>query len=72
MTRLVAVIVDGLLAEDDDARSFLVYDALQDFGDCERLDISLRKGALRVSPHLYNTHNDIDGPLDVKSTKELP
>ncbi|HUU94634.1 MAG TPA: aminotransferase class V-fold PLP-dependent enzyme [Phycisphaerae bacterium] len=31
----------------------------------EGIDISLRKGALRVSPHLYNTQRDIERLLDV-------
>ena len=25
-----------------------------------RVDVSLRRGALRVSPHVYNTEQDID------------
>ncbi len=29
------------------------------------IDISLRKGSLRVSPHLYNTEHDIDALLEV-------
>ena len=38
---LVAVVVDRLLAEDHQFRSFLGDDALEDLGDRERLDIFL-------------------------------
>lgn len=34
----------------------------------EGIDISLRRGALRVSPHLYNTRQQIDELLDVLSS----
>ena len=36
MPRLVAVVIDGLLTQDDDFRTFLFNDGLQDFGNCQR------------------------------------
>ena len=35
---LIAVVVDRLLAENDEARFFGIDQRLEDFGDCERLD----------------------------------
>jgi cysteine desulfurase/selenocysteine lyase len=41
-----------------------IYDRLKG----ERIDISLREGNLRISPHLYNTPDDIDHMLSVLSS----
>ena len=38
LSGLIAVVVDRLLAEDDEVRLFRLDDALEDFRDCERLD----------------------------------
>ena len=38
LTGLIAVVVDGLLAEDDEVGLLGLDDALEDLGDCERLD----------------------------------
>ena len=42
LTRLVGVVVDRLLAEDDELRPLLLHDALEDLGDRERLDCARR------------------------------
>jgi selenocysteine lyase/cysteine desulfurase len=46
------------------ARNPVVYRALADAG----IDIALRGGLLRLSPHLYNSPADIDRALAVLNT----
>lgn len=50
-----------LLTHVDRDRNSAVYDALRRAG----VDIALRAGNLRISPHLHNTVSDIDRVLDV-------
>ncbi|MBN1271486.1 MAG: aminotransferase class V-fold PLP-dependent enzyme [Candidatus Aminicenantes bacterium] len=42
-------------------RNSAIYETLK----ANKIDISLREGNLRVSPHLYNTTNDIDHLLSI-------
>lgn len=50
-----------LLRHPDDERTATTFTALTD----ARIDIAQRAGRLRLSPHLYNTHTQIDRVLDV-------
>ena len=49
-------------------RNIRVFERLRDRG----IDISLRRGTLRISPHLYNTERDIDQALDVLNSAAPP
>ena len=50
-----------LLRGHTDRQTRLAFEALGDAG----VDVAVRAGAVRVSPHLHNTDADIDRLLDV-------
>ena len=50
-----------LITHRDSDRNAQIHRKLAEDG----IDVALRKGSLRVSPHLYNTTNDIDRLLGV-------
>ena len=49
-------------------RTEALFERLTDAG----VDVALRRGQLRVSPHLYNTEADIDRALEVLGGRVAP
>ena len=49
-------------------RTEALFKRLTDTG----VDVALRRGQLRVSPHLYNTEADIDRALEVLGGRVAP